>query len=477
MLQSPSTIWKNSFFLFFTQVIRLLTNFLIFVGIARLYGPDSLGQFSIAFTMANLSIMIADFGFDVLLASEVARNKSNALTICRKYFSIKILLVVIAFIVMLVIPGFKTFSDESSLLIYTLSLYVVFTTFTNFFYAIFRGFEKFEYETRNSFLSNILLLIALGLLGIFKADLFYLVLFFVLARLIGLLLSYRKVSTLVKGSILNLNYDGWKKNIYQVLVFGLTFLFGNIFFQVDTLLIGTFKGDEAAGFYQSAFRVMILFLLLPDLLIGAFLPSLSRFFSSDKNLWERNSRLLYKILFFISIPFSLIIYFNSEFVIKLLYGSKLYEQAVPVLQIFSFIIFVRFIAEHFGLMLTTSGRQVIRMNLVIFVSILSLIANYYVIPQYGLIGAALVSLSLNIIVATGYFIANISLFFKWTVEKRNFLMIIIPSIFTFSFYYYGNNLMLLVSFIIVYFSAAYFLGFSEEEKKVILSNIVFKKFR
>lgn len=475
MSHSPSKIWKNSFFLFFTQVIRVLTNFLIFVGIARLYGPESLGQFSIAFTVANLCIMIADFGFDVLLASEVAQNKNNALRICRKYFSIKVILALIAFIIMILIPGFQTFSTQSRLLILALSLYVIFTTFTNFFYAIFRGFEKFEYETLNSFLSNLLLLVALGLLGIFKVSLIYLILFFIVARFIGLALSFKKVSILLSGNILKLDYEGWRGTINKVLIFGLTFLFGNIFIQFDTLLIGLWKGDEAAGFYQAAFRIMVFFLLLPDLLVGAFLPSMSRSFNENFNSWKSNSRLLYKTLFLVSIPISTIIFFNAEFVINLLYRSKLYEQAIPVLQIFSLIIFIRYMAEPFGLMLTTSKRQSARMTLVISVAVFSLLSNYVVIPSYGLIGAAYVSLLLNGLLAFGYFLANFSLFLGWTKEWRMALILILSGISIILFNYFNGSLILLISFIAVYVWVAYFIGFSEEERNLIFSNMIFKR--
>src|SRR3989304_8379661 len=113
MQSSRVAIWKNSFFLFFSQIIRLLTNFLIFIGIARFYGPEGLGQFSIAFTVANICIMIADFGFDVLLASEIAKNRSEALQISRKYFSLKIIFAAIGSSLMIAIPSFQAFSDES----------------------------------------------------------------------------------------------------------------------------------------------------------------------------------------------------------------------------------------------------------------------------------------------------------------------------------------------------------------------------
>ena len=88
MNNSQSSIWKNSIFVFFTHAIRVVTNFLIFILIARFYGPESLGQFSLAFTIANISLVLADFGFDVLLTTEIAKNKKNAPKIISNYFSI-----------------------------------------------------------------------------------------------------------------------------------------------------------------------------------------------------------------------------------------------------------------------------------------------------------------------------------------------------------------------------------------------------
>src|SRR3989339_1600547 len=98
------TIWKNSLFILFSQIIRLVTVLLISVGIARLYGPETFGQFSIAFTIANICLIIADFGFDVLLTTEISKNRDIAFLLCRKYFSIKIIFTAISFLIMVSIP-------------------------------------------------------------------------------------------------------------------------------------------------------------------------------------------------------------------------------------------------------------------------------------------------------------------------------------------------------------------------------------
>src|SRR4030042_5501112 len=105
MLTAHTSIWKNFFFVFFSQVIRLFTNFVIFVGIARLYGPESVGQFSLAYTVAGICLVFADFGFDVLLTTEVAKNRKNAVNIVRRYFSMKIIFVGISSLIMIAIPN------------------------------------------------------------------------------------------------------------------------------------------------------------------------------------------------------------------------------------------------------------------------------------------------------------------------------------------------------------------------------------
>jgi len=475
MESSRGNIWKNSFFLFFSQLIRLLTNFFIFIGIARLYGPEGFGQFSIAFTVANICIMIADFGFDVLLASEIAKNRNDALQISRKYFSMKIVFAVIGSLLMILIPSFQGFSDESRLLIYTLPLYVIFTTFTNFFYAIFRGFEKFEYETRNSFFSNLFLLAAVGFLGYLKTPLFYLMFFFIGARFLGVILGISKATKLVGANILRLNFKGWRLIINQILIFGLTFLFGNLFIQLDTLLIGIWKGDEAAGLYQAAFRIVIFFLLFPDLLMSAFLPIMSRLFFENIDRWKNYSRLLYKILLFISIPTTLVIFFNAKQFINLIYSNELFDKAIPVLQIFSLIIFVRFIVEPFGLMMTTSKRQHIRMILVIVATVLSFIINYFVIPAYGLNGAAMVSLIMNIMVGSGYLLVNFSSFFEWTFEKSTIIVLFTSILLGLILWSLTDNIVATIISISIYILIVYFIAFSSEERKIIFSNFTFKR--
>ncbi len=92
--------------------------------------------------------------------------------------------------------------------------------------------------------------------------------------------------------------------------------------------------------------------------------------------------------------------------------------SIPILRIFSFVILIRFYSETFGLMLTTSGKQKNRMYIVLAATIINVILNIAIIPEFGVIGAAYVSLLTNIFVMSLFILKSRGLFFQW---KSNFL--------------------------------------------------------
>lgn len=472
--ENRSLIWKNSLFVSFSTAIRLFTNFLIVVGIARLYGPEEFGQFSIAFTIANLCLIVADFGFDVLIPVEIAKNRDQAVQIGKKYFSMKVILSAISSIIMIVIPFLNSFSEKSSVLIYSLTLYVVFTSFTTFFYAIFRGFEKFEYETKISFITNSVLLITLGIFGILKTSIFQMMFVFVASRFIGVILCVIKTTSLVGSNILEFDFTGGKRIINQVLIYGFYFLFGNLFFQIDTIIIGIFKGDHAVGIYQSAFKIMLLLLLIPDIARNSVLPVLSRLYVENREKWKNMSLIFIKVILFIAFPVVLTIFYLSETIISLVYGYN-FKDAVPILKIFSIVVLLRYVGEPFVLLLITSNRQKLMTIITIAATVLSFTLNYFIVQKYSLIAVAFVSLTVNLLVVIGYALCSDKYFFNRLLDSRVKLVILFVMVQVFILWFFQAQLTLLLITIIIYIPFTFFVGFSNEDRELIIFNFIPKK--
>lgn len=470
-------IWKNSFFVFLSLAIRAITNFLIGVGVFRFYGIEAFGQFSIAFNVANMCLIIADFGFDVLLTTEIASNRDRAGEIGRKYFTIKLILATIASIVMLLVLAFLPLSTTSKSLILVLTAYMVFTTLFNFFSAFFRGFERFEYETRISFITNLVLLVSLAVFGFLKLNLVYLMSAFVFVRFIGIMLAAPLSSKLAKSKIFQIDLSDTLPLVKKVFVFGLSFLFGNLFFQLDTLLIGVWLGDTAAGIYRSSFYIMVMMLMIPDIAISSSLPKLSRAFNDDKSKWAYLSRLIYKFLLVLALPVCIITYFYPELILTIIYGKIESVDAITILRIFSIVLFIRFVVEPFGLMLTTSNRQIIRMFIVISATVLSFFLNYLFVFENGLLSVAYVSLAVNIFVGSAYIVFNTKYFWDWLLEFRN-IGILSYSILLALLFVITNSSYVILAFSFISFPLfVYFFGFSEDERNEIISSMPFKKFR
>jgi O-antigen/teichoic acid export membrane protein len=396
----------NSFYSLSSSVIRLFTNFLFFIGIARFYGTSTFGSFTAAHTLTLMFLSIADFGLDILLTTEIARSKENASKLLVKYFPLKLMLSVVALCGACLIPLFENLSRQTSILIIILSFNVVFTAITNYFFAFFKGLEQFQHETKISLCINLLLLLLITTLGFMKLNIEYLALAFIFTRALGLGLAVLRLKKIQIISTFSFSFIDVIKDWKIISIFGLHLLFGNLYFQLDTVLLSIWKGDIQVGIYQAAFKIMMFTLIIPDVLINAFLPILSNYHAENKEKWLHFARLLNKTLFMFSIPIALILFINAENIIELFYGKGMFYEAPSILKIFAIMIVIRFSSEASALLLTTSGRQYMRVVIVLLAVIINIILNSFLIPKYGPIGAAIVSLLTNLVVGLCYFLAN-----------------------------------------------------------------------
>jgi O-antigen/teichoic acid export membrane protein len=299
-------------------------------------------------------------------------------------------------------------------------------------------------------------------------------LLFVFTRLLGAVLSVQKAISLVGTNFISIDFSEWKLIINQIMIYGIHFIFGNLFFQLDTILIGIWKSDNDVGIYKSAFNIALLILIISDIAFSSLLPVLSRLYYENLERWKNFCRLYFKVFFLASLPITIVVYFCAEQIISILYGTKLYNEAVPILKIFSIIIFFRFIGEPYAMMLTTSRRQYFRMIIVIVATFASFVINYFVIPKYGILGAAFVSIGINILVCLAYISANKLAYMSWIFESRILAVLSLAAIMIFILSY-NQALSIALILTIIYVPLAYLVGFSKNDRQGIAEYFNLKK--
>lgn len=471
-MSQAARIRRNSLFSFLSISLRLVANVLVFWVIARFYGPEIFGQFTLAHTIATLFILFADFGFDFLLTTEIARDRANASVLFQQYFSLKIIFSIAAILGMWLIALFGDLSPQSRILILIFSLYMVFTTLTNFLYALFKGYESLQYETKVSFFVNVGLLILVSLLVIAKANIIVIALAFIVTRILGFSIGVRFSFKVMPEITFQMNYQNWKDIKEKVLVFGFHLFFSYLFFQLDTVLIAFFKGDYEVGIYQSVFKLIVLPLVVPEILINALLPVLSRLNNENKVQWKRVGFLMNKVLISVGLPISIVFFIYADQIIHIVYGTEQYAEAIPVLKIFAVILLIRFSLEAFALMLTTSNRHKVRMYVVIAAASINFLTNIFIIPKYGIVGAASVSLLTNFFVAIAFFMTTMPFFAEWMINVKNFFFFTFSLILFYLFWIY-NSLSVFIGgpvILLLLFIFSYFIVFSIKERELIFSN-------
>jgi O-antigen/teichoic acid export membrane protein len=462
-------IRRNYFYSVLSISSRLISNVIVFWIIARFYGPVLFGQFAFAQTLATIFIISADFGFDILLTNEVARNRDKALQYFQQYFTLKLIFTLVSMAGMCSFAIFNSFSSYATTLIVIFSLYMVFTTLTNFLFALYKGFEKLEYETKVSLFINGALLICVLVLLFIKVDILYVAYTFAITRMLGFVLGIKYTSIILKSIRFRPQLPKFREERSKILVYGLHLVFSYLFFQLDTILLALWKSDYDVGIYQSVFKIILIFLTLPEIFVNTLLPVLSRLNVENHLQWERVGFLMNKLLFIVIIPISLILFVFADRIIILIYGTQNYQDAITILRIFSVILFVRFNLETYALMLTTANRQKIRMYVVIIASVLNICLNYFAIPKYGAYGAAIVSLITNTVVGIIYIASTLPLFYKWMINVRMISLLIIALIVALVIWSFNSMVLFYISPVLagVYLLLAYNFLLSEEEIQLI----------
>jgi O-antigen/teichoic acid export membrane protein len=442
---------------------------IIFWFLARFLGPEIYGKFSYAHTIANTFLLVADFGFDLLLTTEIARNRTEAKSIFQKYFGIKIVLVLFSLLTMFIFVYSKSRNYESLLLGMAFGFYMLFNSITNFYFALFKGFERLDYEAKVSSVANAVLFIIAFVLLLLKQNVLLIAITYSITRLIGFVYSVKLASTLIPGLSYKIRFENFYEALKKTFVFGMIILSLSFLYQLDTIMLGFYKSDYELGIYQAVKYLVLVPLIFPSILTSALLPTFTRVNSESHENWISLNKTFFKIIYWISLPVAVLLYAFPEQIIEIIYSTKNYASAVPILRIYSFIIVFRYFADYLGVVLISSKRQNIQVYASIAGIVLSIILDILIIPDYGAYGAGVVMLIVTCFICSVFLLVNYKIYFPLLFNIKYIFMFGIAVITAVIAAYY-NSVSIFIggpAIALVFVLSAYLFFFSKEEIKSI----------
>ncbi len=373
------------------KVINMASALLVGILVARYLGPESYGLMNYVISYVSIFTVIASFGLDNIEIRELSRHNDKKDTILGTCFSLRILFAIIAYLCVVATLLIYQTDRFTTLMILAYGM-TLFTGTGNILRNYFTSIVQNKYIVRSEIFRTIFGAGFKILLLCIKAPLEYFIyaqIFDTILVASGYYLSYKKVV----GSVRLWKFDRtivsfFVNESFPLVLSGAAVI---IYQRIDQVMIGNMLSKTEVGYFATAGKFVDLILFLPTVLVQTVTPMLVRANEQTPETYEAKKRTFVSIVTWTSIIMSVIVSLLAYWLITYTYGVE-YAPAIPVLQIMAF--------KSVGMALSSSGGQIIIMErLQKWAFIRNLIGclvcvglNYLFIPQYGIIGSAIVTI-------------------------------------------------------------------------------------
>ncbi len=198
----------------------------------------------------------------------------------------------------------------------------------------------------------------------------------------------------------------WRTLLAQTLVYAAATATGSMYFRIVLIATSLLSTKTETGYYSLAFRILELTTVVPWLIVSSAFPILVR------SAWNDTQRLRYALQRLVEGAlilggwFSVCVVIGAPFAIHVLdLGAHQFNPSIPVLRILGGAIPATFLLATFSY--TLLSLRLYRQLLIANVAILGLavVLSAAIIPSLGAEGAAIVSLTLEIVLMSAYIIA------------------------------------------------------------------------
>ncbi len=402
---------RKGSYVFIATVLARIFSFIASWLALKLISNEELGVVLFAYNIIVFLIPISGFGLNQSLLRYGALLKSkkekNSLFL---YVLSKGVLASFVLIALIILSSFFVpFKFENT------QLYVVILSFIilpSFIFEIIRAQFRLQHNNKSfaytEFSHSIILLLSVFILSYFFQEIGYTIALLATPLLTSLLFINKlniDFSSKIKLTITNFSF--WKYGFFASLSNVVT----QLLFVIDILLIGYLLEDtEMITNYRYISLIPFSLLFLPRVFIATdFVAFTEKIY--DKNYivnYIKSYMLFFLIVSFILLSFSFLF---AEQILSILDSN--FTQFVDTFLILMFgIVGIYIFRGLFGNLLSSIGKAHINYYIASFALIINIITNYYLIPKYGIRGAAITSAILM------WFTGIISLIWFWYLYRK-----------------------------------------------------------
>ncbi|MBU0732200.1 flippase [Patescibacteria group bacterium] len=378
-------ILGNTIWITIGQGLGKFVAFLLMIFIARYLGDELYGQFSFAISLVGILVLFGDAGLGAYITRELAKHKDLTKQYIGQLITLKIFLSLLTFGLIFLCLFLLGKDPVTRQLTYIAALYVVGIGFVEFFFAVFRAWEKMKYEAITKIVYN-LCLFAIGMAFILlNLSAQALMSAYVIATLIAFIVSYSLIKKYFTGFKLGWDTKFWKMTLKRSWPFALSSIFVVLYFKIDTVMLSAMRTDAEVGWYNAAYNLVFALIMIPTIFDIIFYPILSKTFGHKKEFTQVVNKIFsYAVL--IAVPVAIFVYLIRGPLVEWIYAGK-YDMAIPILGILVWSFMLNLINRFPFILNAANLAQIITFQAGLGV-LLNVGLNFILIPNFGTIGAA-----------------------------------------------------------------------------------------
>lgn len=392
-------IIKNGFWNTLKTLFSILFPLITIPYISRVLGVENVGKISFSSSIVSYYSLLSSLGiytYGVRECAKVNEDKKKVEQLASQIFTINMILYLLATILLVLILLFVPRIREYRIIIGILSIGVFLSTvgiewlnvaLEDFSYIAVRCiiFQALSIVLLFLFIKNQNDYIIYALISVFSSGAMYVVNIF----------HIRKTYNIKFVKNIDL-----KKHLGPV--FSLFFLLvaQSILSNLDITMIGLYINDKAVGLYSSAVKIQVNIAMVLASIVYVLLPRLSFLFSQDDdNLLNAKLKDLFLFLYTLSVPISLGLLLLSKEILLIICGAE-FENAAVSLSVLSISMFINLVGGSFwgNMVLLPSSRDVYFMVACIVSAVINMVLNRFVIPVWGIDGAAITTLISTVVI-------------------------------------------------------------------------------
>lgn len=385
-------VTTNFTWLLSERLLLMAVTMVVGIYVARNLGPENYGVLNFAISFVGIFMAMSELGLANVMVKELVNREGMHNKLMGTSFLLRLIGSVVMFGTVLAASLITDTDQQEKTLMYIIAGGVILSSFQSIrFYFQSQVLSKYEAIARTS--AMIILSVAKIVMVIVEAPLIYFGYAYLLRDLtqtISLLYFYKKK----KGSVFSWSFDksiakGLFYDCWPIVISGLVV---SIHMKIDQVMINQMIGSVEVGYYAAATKLSQVWLFIPTIIVSSVYPVLIKYKKQSEDLYKKQLSKLYDLMVVLALAVAIPTTIFSDWAVNMIYGSEYHKTGqVLALHIWSgLFVFMGIVRGNW----TVIEKQQ-KFNPIIQAggALVNVSLNYFLIPYYGVVGAAVATLA------------------------------------------------------------------------------------